>query len=293
MALRRLAAGLCLAAVLGWAAGERPATSVDDFFYVGRCAAAPVASPARSRADCLPRPSAERAHLECGVSQAGRGGWASAGRRGLRPMRLAPRACVQCRRSLTGRPPVCSCEEFGERCIITRKDNAMPMAPMPAYEPRCASAGVPPWLFVPRAWRGLPCGSRLREACNRPRPADAVRAPRPPRPPVWHCHAPACPAPPRGPASTLSFVSVGDWGCGATNCDTKPDPNHQSAGEQQAMVSRLMDSAAEAVLSSFVLALGDNFYFRGVKDAHDPLFQEVWQTRFTGQGLMTPWYIFI
>jgi len=144
MALRRLAAGLCLAAVLGWAAGERPATSVDDFFYVGRCAAAPVASPARSRADCLPRPSAERAHLECGVSQAGRGGWASAGRRGLRPMRLAPRACVQCRRSLTGRPPVCSCEEFGERCIITRKDNAMPMAPMPAYEPRCASAGVSP-----------------------------------------------------------------------------------------------------------------------------------------------------
>ena len=223
MALRRLAAGLCLAAVLGWAAGERPATSVDDFFYVGRCAAAPVVSPARSRADCLPRPSAERAHLECGVSQAGRGGWASAGRRGLRPMRLAPRACVQCRRSLTGRPPVCSCEEFGERCIITRKDNAMPMAPMPAYEPRCASAGVPPWLFVPRAWRGLPCGSRLREACNRPRaqltPCVLPAPPARPSGTAMLPHAPPRPAAP--PArSPLSRLATG----GAARQTATPSP---------------------------------------------------------------------
>ena len=86
--------------------------------------------------------------------------------------------------------------------------------------------------------------------------------------------------------STLAFVSLGDWGCGATNCDTKTKHNH--AGETQAMVSRHMSKSAEAVDSSFVLALGDNFYYAGVKSVKDPLFQSVWQTRFMGHSLMTP-----
>ena len=105
-----------------------------------------------------------------------------------------------------------------------------------------------------------------------------------------------CCAPPKPLAtklyfvSTLAFLSLGDWGCGATNCDKKPDPDHQSAGDTQLMVSRNMAKSAEAVGSRFVLAMGDNFYFAGVKSVHDPLWQSVWQTRFTAPSLMTPWF---
>jgi hypothetical protein len=35
--LRKAVFGLCLAALILCAAGEAPATSVDDFFYAGRC----------------------------------------------------------------------------------------------------------------------------------------------------------------------------------------------------------------------------------------------------------------
>lgn len=73
--------------------------------------------------------------------------------------------------------------------------------------------------------------------------------------------------------STLAFVSLGDWGCGAHNCASKPDPMHQSAGDTQLAVSNHMAESAYAVGSSFVLALGDNFYFQGVQSIKDPLFQ--------------------
>ena len=120
----------------------------------------------------------------------------------------------------------CSCEEPGERCIITRRDDALPAAAAPSWRP-----------------------------------------------------------------NTLSFVALGDWGCGETNCDSKHDPNHHNAGLTQAAVSKQMGKAAEEVGSSFVLAMGDNFYFAGVKDVTDPLFQSVWQTRFMQHSLMTPWFV--
>ena len=55
-------------------------------------------------------------------------------------------------------------------------------------------------------------------------------------------------------------------------------------------VAHRMAEAAEAVGSSFVLALGDNFYFAGVTGVKDPLWQSVWQTRFAEPSLMTPWF---
>ena len=42
--------------------------------------------------------------------------------------------------------------------------------------------------------------------------------------------------------------------------------------------------------SQFVLALGDNFYFRGVSSIDDPLFEEVWEKQFSAPSLLTPWY---
>lgn len=51
-----------------------------------------------------------------------------------------------------------------------------------------------------------------------------------------------------------------------------------------------MGKTAEDVGSRFVLALGDNFYWRGVTSASDPLWDEVWKSRFTAPALQTPWY---
>ena len=48
--------------------------------------------------------------------------------------------------------------------------------------------------------------------------------------------------------STLAFVSLGDWGCGPTNCDQKPDPMHQSAGDTQLMVSNNMAKSAQVAV---------------------------------------------
>lgn len=51
-----------------------------------------------------------------------------------------------------------------------------------------------------------------------------------------------------------------------------------------------MAHSAEQVKSQFVLALGDNFYHRGVQSLDDPLWGSVWQSRFTQASLQTPWY---
>ena len=89
--------------------------------------------------------------------------------------------------------------------------------------------------------------------------------------PKWFSRLPSRSTSPRD--STLAFVSLGDWGCGAHNCESKLDPMHQTAGDTQLAVSNHMAESAFAVGSSFVLALGDNFYFKGVQSIKDPLFQ--------------------
>lgn len=39
-----------------------------------------------------------------------------------------------------------------------------------------------------------------------------------------------------------------------------------------------------------MLALGDNFYWRGVQSVDDPLWKSVWEDRFQQESLRTPWY---
>ena len=203
---------IIVAAAVFPADGKPPATSVDDFVYAGRCGA--CARPSALLSICGARPRERAGEALVTVARACK----SAG--------AAPE-CTQILHDADGVALcACSCEEPGERCIITRRDDALPAAAAPSWRP-----------------------------------------------------------------NTLSFVALGDWGCGETNCDSKHDPNHHNAGLTQAAVSKQMGKAAEEVGSSFVLAMGDNFYFAGVKDVTDPLFQSVWQTRFMQHSLMTPWFV--
>jgi len=90
--------------------------------------------------------------------------------------------------------------------------------------------------------------------------------------------------------ASLAFLSIGDWGCGEDNCAVKADPAHMQAGPTQAKVALAMGMVGEEARSELVLALGDNFYFSGVRSAQDPLWNSVWQSRFTHPALQTPWY---
>ena len=62
---------------------------------------------------------------------------------------------------------------------------------------------------------------------------------------------------------SLKFLALGDWG----GIPTYPYylPPEKAVGEQ-------MGAIADDFQTQFVLALGDNFYFEGVKDVEDKRF---------------------
>ena len=62
---------------------------------------------------------------------------------------------------------------------------------------------------------------------------------------------------------TLNFLVLGDWG-------GQPDPPYTT--EAETSIAAVMGSVAASENSQFTLALGDNFYDRGVKDVNDPRF---------------------
>ena len=65
---------------------------------------------------------------------------------------------------------------------------------------------------------------------------------------------------------SLNWLVIGDWG-------GLPDFPYRTAIEKA--ISVKMASVARNISASFVLALGDNFYFDGVKSAEDPRFQVI------------------
>lgn len=73
---------------------------------------------------------------------------------------------------------------------------------------------------------------------------------------------------------------MGDWGCGEDTCKHPGDRNGAEAGGRQEKVAQAMGQAAQAIDSKIVMALGDNFYWGGVKSVSDPLWQSVWQVCF-------------
>jgi len=73
-----------------------------------------------------------------------------------------------------------------------------------------------------------------------------------------------------GAVASFDFLSIGDWG--------------DSGAKQVAPVMGKYDP-------EFVLAIGDNFYSKGVKSVDDPQFQEKFNSTFTAPSLQVPWYV--
>ncbi|KAK6179459.1 hypothetical protein SNE40_011815 [Patella caerulea] len=75
---------------------------------------------------------------------------------------------------------------------------------------------------------------------------------------------------------------MGDWG-GTSNAPYTT-PVELDTANQMAKISR-------ARKPSFVLALGDNFYYNGVKNVNDPRFQETFEVVYRDVSLLIPWYV--
>ena len=66
----------------------------------------------------------------------------------------------------------------------------------------------------------------------------------------------------------LNFLLFGDWG-------GKPVAPYYTPAEKS--VAAVMADKANEMKSQFTVALGDNFYFYGVKDVDDPRFKETFE----------------
>ena len=70
--------------------------------------------------------------------------------------------------------------------------------------------------------------------------------------------------------SPLSFTVLGDWG-------GQDDAPYTTQAETR--IAAGMGEVAASVGAQFTVALGDNFYHYGVKDVHDPRFNETFEVR--------------
>ena len=77
----------------------------------------------------------------------------------------------------------------------------------------------------------------------------------------------------------LSFIVIGDWG----------EPKNVDNEIKNAIA---MNEVARSSHTSFIVAVGDNFYHAGVTGPTDPKFQEVWESVYTGSEIQSlPWYV--
>lgn len=77
----------------------------------------------------------------------------------------------------------------------------------------------------------------------------------------------------------FSFLVFGDWG--------------RRGDYYQQAVAWQMGVAAEKVGSNFVFGTGDNFYSDGVESLHDDHWEESFESIYTAQSLMKPWYMIL
>ncbi|KAM6942455.1 tartrate-resistant acid phosphatase type 5a [Lycodopsis pacificus] len=82
--------------------------------------------------------------------------------------------------------------------------------------------------------------------------------------------------------TSIKFLAVGDWG-------GLPYPPYITA--VQKYTAREMSKVAEQLGADFVLALGDNFYYKGVDSVDSPRFQETFESVYTAKSLKVPWYV--
>ncbi|XP_062460177.1 tartrate-resistant acid phosphatase type 5 [Pezoporus occidentalis] len=82
---------------------------------------------------------------------------------------------------------------------------------------------------------------------------------------------------------SVQFLALGDWG-------GVPDPPFVTPRE--VATAAAMGRAASELGADFVLALGDNFYYEGVRDEWDPRFQDTFERVFTAPALRSlPWFV--
>ncbi|OPJ73710.1 nuclear factor 1 X-type isoform A [Patagioenas fasciata monilis] len=85
------------------------------------------------------------------------------------------------------------------------------------------------------------------------------------------------------PGGAVQFLAVGDWG-------GIPEPPF--ATPREVATAAAMGRAAAEMGADFVLALGDNFYYKGVRDEWDPRFQDTFERVFSVPGLRDlPWIL--
>ncbi|XP_064258118.1 tartrate-resistant acid phosphatase type 5 [Passer domesticus] len=90
-------------------------------------------------------------------------------------------------------------------------------------------------------------------------------------------------APAVAPGGALSFLALGDWG-------GLPEPPFVTP--RQVAVAAAMGRAVTELGGDFVLALGDNFYYEGVRDEWDPRFQDTFERVFAAPALRgVPWFV--
>ncbi len=66
----------------------------------------------------------------------------------------------------------------------------------------------------------------------------------------------------------LNFIVLGDWG----GQETSP---YYTRAEKE--IAEEMGEKAKEINAQFVMALGDNFYYHGVKDVHDTRFKSTFE----------------
>lgn len=81
---------------------------------------------------------------------------------------------------------------------------------------------------------------------------------------------------------STQFFTIGDWG-------GLPVFPYRTIVEQT--VSSQMAKFADHYQTQFQLALGDNFYFNGVKDVNDKRFKETFEQVFDDKRLQNPWFV--
>ena len=81
------------------------------------------------------------------------------------------------------------------------------------------------------------------------------------------------------PATGLNFAIIGDWGR-----QGRPD---------QRQVARQMALACKSASASFVVAVGDNFYERGVTSLEDNHWQLSFEKVYDAPSLQVPWYVIL
>ena len=82
-------------------------------------------------------------------------------------------------------------------------------------------------------------------------------------------------------SATFNFVSIGDWGC-------VPIGGYHE--QDELIVAKQFSATATAVNARFVLNPGDNFYYCGVHNETDPMFESTFEAVFTEPSTMVPWY---